>query len=66
MNWETGADICTPLCINRPLKGINCRAQGTLLSALWGPKWEGNPEVRDKHTCVTDSTCCTAENNATL
>ena len=23
-----------------------CTAQGTLLSALWWPKWEGNPEKR--------------------
>ena len=24
----------------------NCIAQGTLLSALCGPKWEGNPKKR--------------------
>ena len=23
-----------------------CRAQGTLLNALWLPKWEGNPRKR--------------------
>ena len=23
-----------------------CTAQGTLLNALWGPKWEGNPKKR--------------------
>ena len=25
---------------------INCIAQGTLFSALWGPKWEGNLKMR--------------------
>ena len=25
---------------------IYCIAQGTLLSAPWWPKWEGNPEER--------------------
>ena len=29
-------------------KGI---AQGTLLSSLWGPKWEGNPK-RGAGMCV--------------
>ena len=24
----------------------DCIAQGTLLSALWGPKWEGHPKKR--------------------
>ena len=28
------------------LWGTYCRAQGTLLSALWWPKWEGNPKKR--------------------
>ena len=26
-----------------------CRAQGTLLNALWWPKWEGNPKKRRCH-----------------
>ena len=26
-----------------------CRAQGTLLNALWWPKWEGNPKKRRYH-----------------
>ena len=25
----------------------DCIAQGTLLSALWGPKWEGNLKKRE-------------------
>ena len=25
---------------------IYCRPQGTLLTALWSPKWEGNPKKR--------------------
>lgn len=29
-----------------------CTARGTLLSALWGPKWEGNSEQRGyMYTC---------------
>ena len=26
--------------------GTYCIAQGTRLSALWSPKWEGNPRQR--------------------
>ena len=38
-------------------------AQGTLLTALWWPKWEGTPKTGGicKHTA--DSLCCTAETN---
>ena len=39
----------------------DCIAQGTLLSALWWPKWEGNPKKRGYMFQVTDSLCCTAE-----
>ena len=28
MNWETGIDIYTLPCVNRPLVGIYCSAQG--------------------------------------
>ena len=37
-------------------------AQETLLSALWGAKWEGNP----KRIHIDDSLCCTVETNTTL
>ena len=44
-------------------------AQGTLVSALWGPEWEGNPKKRGfmytyihmYKICITDSLCYTAE-----
>ena len=38
-------------------------AQRTLLNALWGPKWEGNPERSGYMIHVADSLCCT---NTTL
>ena len=41
-------------------------AQETLLSALWGAKWEGNPQRGDICKHVTDSVCCTAETNTAL
>ena len=34
----------------------DCIAQGTLLSALWGPKWEGNPKKRG-YMYIADSLC---------
>ena len=44
-----------------------CIAQGTLLNALWGPKWEGNPKKRgDICIGIADSLCFTAETNTTL
>ena len=39
-----------------------CTAQGTLLSALWGPKWEGNPKKRG-YMYIADSLRCTVETN---
>ena len=41
-----------------------CIAQGLLLSALWWPKWEGNPKERED-ICIhkSDLLCCTAETN---
>ena len=46
MNWESGIDIYTLLilCIKYKLMRTYCIAQGTLLNALWLPKWEGNPK----------------------
>ena len=45
MNWEIGIDIYTLLILY--IKWITsetyCIAQGTLLSALWSPKWERTP-----------------------
>ena len=34
-----------------------CTARGTLLSALWGPKWEGNPKMREYCVCVCVCVC---------
>ena len=42
-----------------------CVAQGTLLTALWTPKWEGKPRERG-YMCIADSLCCTAETNRML
>ena len=42
-------------------------AQGTLFSALWWPKWEGNPKKRGYvYIYIADSLCCTAEINTAL
>ena len=40
MNWETGVGISTlpELCIEWK---TNENLQGTVLSALWWPRWEG-------------------------
>ena len=46
MQHKIGIDIYTLLCINRYLMRIYCVAQGTLLSALWRPKWERNLKKR--------------------
>ena len=43
-----------------------CLIQGTLLSALWGPKWEGNPKKSNICIHIAESLCCTAETNTTL
>ena len=41
-----------------------CIAQGTQLSALWWPKWEGNPKKRGyMYMYIADSLYCTAETN---
>ena len=40
-------------------------AQGTLLSAMWGPKWEGNPKKRG-YMYIADSLHCTVETNNTV
>ena len=37
--------------------------QGTLLSALWGPKWEDNLKRGDRCTQIAESFFCTAETN---
>ena len=39
-----------------------CTAQETLLSALWGPKWEGNLK-KELYVYTTDSLLCTAGTN---
>ena len=40
-----------------------CITQGTLLNALWGPTWQGNPKKRGWVTCIciAESLCCTVE-----
>lgn len=54
MNWETGTDICTLLilCIKQMTNENLLYSTGTLLDALWLPKWEGHPQNRGyKSTC---------------
>ena len=43
-----------------------CLAQGTLLSALWWPKWERNPQKR--YVCMNraDWLCCTADTDTAV
>ena len=43
-----------------------CIAQGTLLNALQGPRWEGNLKKRIIGIHLTDSLCCTPKANMTL
>ena len=43
----------------------DCIAQGTLLSALWWPKWEGNPK-KGLYIRIADLLSSTAETNTTL
>ena len=43
-----------------------CAVQGTLLGAVWQPKWEGNPKKRGYIIYVADSLCHTAETNTTF
>ena len=50
---------------NRKLMRICGIAQGTLLSALWGPKWERNSRKRNICVCMAGSLCSTAETNTT-
>ena len=42
-------------------------AQGTLLKALWRPKWKGNPKTRRyMYTCTADSLFCIAKSTTTF
>ena len=44
-----------------------CIAEETLLSGLWWPNWEGNPEKRGHiYTYMADSLCCTAETDTAV
>ena len=43
-----------------------CIAQGTLLSALWWPKWKGNLKNKGYMYKYSDSFFCTAEMKTTL
>ena len=63
MNWEIGTDIYTLLilCIKQKLMRTYCVAQGTLLHALWWPKWEGVQKRGDVCIHTADSLCCTVE-----
>ena len=65
MNWETGVGISTlpELCIEWI---TNENLQGTVLSALWRPKWEGYIYIYikgDIGICMADSLCCMVETN---
>ena len=51
---------------NKQLMGTYCIAQGTLLSALGCPKWEGNPKGGNICICMTDSFYCAEEASTTL
>ena len=42
MNGVIEIDIYTLLCLKQITNETDCIAQGTLLSALWYSKWEGN------------------------
>ena len=43
-----------------------CIAQGTRLSVLWQPKWEGNPKKKEYMYMLADSLCCTVETNSVV
>ena len=46
---------------------IYCITQGTVLNALWLPKWEGNFLKKEGlYVCIADSLCYAAEINKTL
>ena len=49
-------------------KGIRsyCRAQGTLLSVMWQPVWEGSLGRRDTCICMSESLCCLPETTTPL
>ena len=38
-----------------------CRAQGTLLSVMWQPGWEGGLGRMDTCMCMSESLCCPPE-----
>ena len=44
VDWETGNDLYTLLCMGRAASESRCTAQGTVLTALWRPNQEGNQE----------------------
>ena len=48
MNWKIGIDVCALLILLRTY----CIAKGTLLSALWWPKWEGNPKKEEIYVYI--------------
>ena len=41
-------------------------AQGSLLNALWSPKWEESQKRGDIGISIADSLCCIVETNTTL
>ena len=47
MNWEIGIDMYTIPCIKQTINENLLYAQGTLLTSLWRPKWEGNLEKKE-------------------
>ena len=46
MDWEIGTDMYKLLCMKQITSESLLYTQGTLLIALWRPKWEGNPKRR--------------------
>ena len=64
MNWETGMDIYTLLCIKQIINENDCRYR-ELYSVLCGDL--KGKEIQNRGGIhIADSFCCTAEINPTL
>ena len=53
-------------CILESICLTNQAPLGTLLIALWQPRWEGNPKRGDTCVHIANSLCCTVETSTTL
>ena len=52
MNWETGGDRRSLVCVTQVMSEDLLRSTGASISSPWRLKWEGNPTVRT-HSWVT-------------